>query len=133
MNAADNLLIVKKPFNMKVHTVDTYYSVDYRNLNGRWTLNHVRCQIKFKVDKKYHLFSKIYTSTIDLAITDKDTVNVTRFKYRDIVNPNDVFVDHLSSKYDEDFWGPYNIIKPEEPIEEAIKRLSKRMKEIHTN
>jgi len=130
---ADNLLILRKPLKMKVHTADTYYSVDYRDLNGRWTLNHVRYQIKFKVDKKYHLFSRIYTSTVDLAITDKDTLNVTKFKLADSIKPNEIFVDHLSNFYDENFWGPYNIIKPEEPIEDAIKRIGRRMHEGHTN
>jgi hypothetical protein len=130
---ADNLLIIKKPMSMKVHTADANYSVDYREINGRWTLNYVRYQVKFKVDKKHHLFSKLYTSTVDLAITDKDTVNVTRYTYKESLKPDEIFQDHLSDKYDEDFWGPYNIIKPDESIEEAIKKLGKKMKAMHVN
>ncbi len=128
---ADKLLILRKPLNTKVHTADSYYSVDYRNINGRWTLNHVRYQLKFKVDKKHHLFSKMYTSTVDLAITDKDTVNISKFKYSETIKSDEIFMDHLSNHYDEDFWGSYNIIKPEEPIEEAVERIGKRMKRYH--
>ena len=102
--------------------------VDYRYINGKWTLNNVHYEVKFKVDKKHHWFSKIYTSTVDLAITDKDTINVTKFKASESLRPNEIFTDHLSAQYDESFWGPYNIIKPEEPIEEAVERISKRMK-----
>jgi hypothetical protein len=125
---ADRYLVRKKPADTKVKTLGAVYSVDYRDINGRWTLNHVRYEVKFKVDKKHHWFSKTYTSTVDLAITDKDTVNVTKFKLNESVKPNQVFIDHISNSYDENFWGNYNIIKPEEPIEEAIKRISKRMK-----
>lgn len=125
---ADKYLVRKKPADTKVKTVSAFYSVDYREINGRWTLNHVRYEVKFKVDKKRQWFSKVYTSTVDLAITDKDTVNVTKFKLSQSLKPNEVFIDHVSDYYDEDFWGEYNIIKPEEPIEEAIKRISKRIR-----
>jgi hypothetical protein len=125
---ADRYLVKRKPADTKVKTVNALYSVDFRDINGRWTLNHVRYEVKFKVDKKGHWFSKTYTSTVDLAVTDKDTVNVTKFKLSESLKPNQIFIDHVSEYYDEDFWGSYNIIKPEEPIEEAIKRISKRMK-----
>jgi hypothetical protein len=125
---ADRYLVRKKPANTKVKTVSGYYSVDYRDVNGRWTLNHVRYEVKFKVDKKRQWFSKTYTSTVDLAITDKDTVNVTKFKMSESLKPYQIFTDHVSDYYDENFWGTYNIIKPEEPIEDAIKRISKRIK-----
>ena len=125
---ADKYLIKKKPANMNVKTASAYYMADYRDVNGRWTLNHVHYEVKLKVDKKHHWFSKIYTSTVDLAITDKDTVNVTKFKMSESLKPNQIFADHVNEFYDEGFWGSYNIIKPEEPIEEAVERISKRMK-----
>lgn len=127
---ADKLLIIKKPAKTKVNTTSGTYTVDYRDLNGRWTLNHVRFEVKFKVDKKFHLFHKLYTSTVDLAITDKDTVNVTRFRYNESIKPNDIFIEHVSNYSDPNFWGPYNIIKPEEPIEEAVERISKKMNKL---
>jgi hypothetical protein len=104
--------------------------VDYREVNGKWMLNNVHYEVKFKVDKKHHWFSKIYTSTVDLAITNKDTVNVTKYKPSESLRPTQIFVDNLSTQYDESFWGPYNIIKPEEPIEEAVERIAKRMKKL---
>jgi len=130
---ADNYLVRKKPMNTKVKTVSAVYSVDYREINGRWTLNHVRYEVKFKVDKKREWFSKTYTSTVDLAVTDKDTVNVTKFKMSESLKQNQVFIDHVSDYYDENFWGSYNIIKPEEPIEDAIKRISKKMKKYQSS
>lgn len=130
---ADRYLVKRKPADTKVKTLSGFYSVDYRDINGRWTLNHVRYEVKFKVDKKRQWFSKTYTSTVDLAITDKDTVNVTKFKMSESLKPNQIFIDHVSNYYDENFWGTYNIIKPEEPIEEAIKRISKRIKKYESS
>jgi hypothetical protein len=127
---ADRYLIKKKPANTNVKTISGVYVVDYREVNGRWTLNHVRYEVKFKVDKKRQWFSKTYTSTVDLAITNKDTVNVSRFKYSESLKPSQVFVDHVNEYYDENFWGNFNIIKPEEPIEQAIERISKKMKRL---
>ncbi|MDP4210133.1 MAG: carboxypeptidase-like regulatory domain-containing protein [Bacteroidota bacterium] len=125
---ADQYLVKKRPIGYSVKTTSGHYMVDYREINGKWMLNHVRYEVKFKVDKKrLFSFSKTYTSTVDLAMTDKDTVNVAKFKLRESVKPNDVFIDHVSSFYDEDFWGSYNIIKPEEPIEAAIERIGKRL------
>jgi len=130
---ADRYLVKRKPADTKVKTASAYYSVDYREINGRWTLNHVRYEVKFKVDRKHQWFSKVYTSTVDLAITDKDTVNVTKFKLSESLKPNRIFTDHVSDYYDENFWGTYNIIKPEEPIEDAIKRISKRIKKYQSS
>ncbi len=128
---ADAFLIKKKPANMNVKTADAHYMVDYRYVNGKWTLNNVHYEVRFKVDKKHHWFSKLYTSTVDLAITDKDTVNVAKFKSSESLKPGEIFADRVSTNYDESFWGPYNIIKPEEPIEEAVERITKRMKKLH--
>jgi hypothetical protein len=128
---ADAFLIKKKPANMNVKTADAHYMVDYRYVNGKWMLNNVHYEVRFKVDKKHHWFSKLYTSTVDLAITDKDTVNVARFKSSESLKPNEIFADRVTTDYDESFWGPYNIIKPEEPIEEAVERITKRMKRLH--
>ena len=133
LEVADRYLVQKKPMNTKVKTLLAKYSVDYREINGRWTLNHVHYDVKFKVDKKRHWFSKTYTSTVDLAITDKDTVNVTKFKLSESLKPNQIFIDKVNDYYDEDFWGNYNIIKPEEPIEDAIKKITKRMKKYQSS
>ena len=127
MDLADRLLILRKPLDMKVRTIAGNYSVDYRYLNGKWTLNHVHYDLKFKVDKRHHLFSKIYTTTADMVITDKDTVNVARIKYSESIKADAIFIDQVDHYYDKDFWGSYNIIKPEEAIELVVEKISKKL------
>lgn len=127
---ADKYLVKKKPAGTDVKTVGATYMVSYREQDGKWVLNHARYEVKFRVIKRGKLFNKIYTSSADLAITDTDNKNVEKFKFSETLKPNQVFVDHVNEYYDEEFWGNYNIIKPEESIEDAVERISKRMRKL---
>lgn len=127
---ADKYLVKKKPAGTDVKTVGAHYMVSYREQDGKWVLNHARYEVKFRVIKRGKFFNKIYTSSADLAITDTDNKNVEKFKYNEMLKPNQVFVEHVDEYYDEEFWGNYNIIKPEESLEDAVERISKRMRKL---
>lgn len=127
---ADKYLVKKKPAGTDVKTVSANYVVSYRESDGKWILNHARYEVKFRVIKRGKFFNKLYTSTADLAITDIDTQNVEKFRFSESLKPTQVFVDHVNEYYDEEFWGNYNIIKPEESIEDAVERISKKMKKM---
>lgn len=127
---ADKYLVKKKPAGTDVKTIGANYMVSYREQDGKWVLNHARYEVKFRVIKRGKLFNKVYTSAADLAITDIDNKNVEKFKFSETLKPNQVFVDHVNEYYDEEFWGNYNIIKPEESIEDAVERISKRMRKL---
>ncbi len=51
-----------------------------------------------------------------------------RFKSRETARLNEFFTDQLGA-YDESFWGEYNFISPEESLEEALVKLSKKKDE----
>lgn len=127
---ADKMLVKKKPIGTDVKTVAANYLVNYREQDGKWVLNHARYEVKFRVIKRGKFFNKLYTSAADLAITDIDTKNVEKFKFNEILKPNQVFVEKVSEYYDEQFWGNYNIIKPEESLEDAVERINKRMRKL---
>lgn len=127
---ADKYLVKKKPAGTDVKTVGANYTVSYREQDGKWILNHARYEVKFRVIKRGKFFNKIYTSAADLAITDVNTQNVEKFKFNESLKPHEIFVDHVQNYYDEEFWGNYNIIKPEESLEDAVERINKRMKKI---
>jgi hypothetical protein len=40
----------------------------------------------------------------------------------------DVFADKVDFYKDENFWGEYNYIKPDESIESVIKKLNRKLK-----
>ena len=76
---------------------------------------------------KQKLFRSTYTTMSEMAVTHTDDQNIVKYKYRESSKLTDVFVDQVSDFEDPSFWGDYNIIKPEESIEEAIERIRKRL------
>lgn len=127
---ADKYLVKKKPIGTDVKTVGANYMVSYREQDGKWILNHARYEVKFRVIKRGKFFNKIYTSSADLAITDIDNKNVEKFKFNEMLKPNQIFVERVDDYYDEEFWGNYNIIKPEESLEDAVERINKKMRKL---
>jgi hypothetical protein len=57
-----------------------------------------------------------------MVITQTDSLNIRRLSRSETVHPNDIFVEKIGP-YDEEFWGEYNFIKPDESLEEALKRI----------
>lgn len=124
---ADNELVRKKPVRMKVDVEDAKYLANYREINGKWHLNHVRAEAKFKCKWDKKLFRSVYTTMLEMAVTDRDTANISKFKLRESAKISDVFVDQVNYFMDDDYWGKYNVIKPDESIEIAIARLNRRL------
>jgi hypothetical protein len=44
------------------------------------------------------------------------------------MRPSDVFTEKVSAFTDTEFWGDYNIIEPDQSIEAAIRRISRRLR-----
>jgi len=124
---ADNELVRKKPVSMKVDVEDAKYLANYREIDGKWHLNHVRAEAKFKCKWDKKLFRSVYTTMLEMAVTDRDTANISKFKLRESAKISDVFVDQVNYFLDKDYWGNYNVIKPDESIEMAIARLNRRL------
>jgi hypothetical protein len=121
-------LIRKKPVGMSVDVESGNYLVNYRKINGLWYLNHVRTELVFRVKWKKELFRSTYTTMSELAVTEIISENVEKFKFRETAKYTDIFVEQVSDFQDPDFWGDYNIIKPDESIEAAIEKLSRKLK-----
>ena len=63
-----------------------------------------------------------------MAVTDRDTINVNKAKYKDQSKQTDIFADKVNSYKDENYWGEYNYIKPDESIESVINKLNRKLK-----
>lgn len=120
-------LVRKKPANMKVDVISGNYLVKYRELNGKWYLNHVRSEVKFKCKWEKKLFRSTFTTMFEMAVTDMKNENVEKIKLNEASKLTDVFIDQVQYFEDEDYWGDYNYIKPDESIESAIQKLNKRV------
>ncbi len=128
LEVADNELVRKKPMDLKIDVLGADYMINYRVLDEKWYLNHVRSELVFKCIWKKKRFNATYTTALEMAVTDRNTDNITKAKYRDQSKMNDIFADKVNAYKDEDFWGDYNYIKPEESIESVINRLNKKLR-----
>lgn len=125
---AASMFIRKKPMGMQVTPEVTSYMVRYREQNGKWYFTHSRAEVKFKVDWKKKLFNTNYTTMSELAVTDRTEEDVVKFSNKERIKPTDFFTEEVAAFADPDFWGDYNTIEPDQSIESAIRKLSRKVK-----
>ncbi len=124
---ASEMFIKRKPAGAKVYPTMAAYHIDYREKDGKWYYGYSRGQITFKVDWNRRLFNTIYESTIEMAVTDWEKTNDKQVKLADRMKTSVVMSDEISGFADREFWGEYNVIEPEKPIETAIKKIQKKL------
>ncbi len=126
--AASSIFIRKKPLGVKVTPEVATYRTKFREQDGKWYFAYSRAEVKFKVAWNKKLFKTFYTTMSEIAITDRTDQEVIKFTGKDKIKYSDVFSDKVSAFTDKEFWGDYNIIEPDQSIETAIRRLSRRLK-----
>jgi len=126
LKTAGQYLIKKKPFGMRIEIGGANYFVRYRYTENNWHLNYVRSELTLSVRWKKKLFRSVYTTLSEMAMTDIDTENIQKYKFRETTRMGDIFAEQVNDFQDPDFWGEYNIIQPEESIQSAIQRLERR-------
>jgi len=126
--AATAIFIRKKPFGMEVTPEVATYRTKYREQNGKWYFYYSRAEVKFKVDWKRKLFNTYYTTMSEIAVTDRTDQEVIKFAGKEKVRYTDIFSEKVSAFTDPDFWGDYNVIEPDQSIESAIRKLSRKLK-----
>lgn len=125
---AASMFVRKKPVGLVFMPTMTNYLVTYKEQNGKNYLNYVRVELKFRCDWKKKWFKNYYTILSEVAITDRREDNILRFANQEIFKSHMIFSDKVQNFTDPDFWGEYNIIEPDESIENAIKKISKNWK-----
>lgn len=128
---AAKLFVLKKPRGVKFTPTSTSYHVNYIEHNGRYYLNYVRNELSFKANWSRRIFNTNYTVVAEMAVTDRDLSNSNKFPYRETFKTSDILSETVAAFNDDDFWGEYNYIQPEESIEEAIKKYGKRLKRLN--
>ncbi len=120
--------VQKKPTGLVFVPTVTNYLVTYKEQNGKYYLNYVRIDLKFKCDWKKKWFKNSYSIISEVAITDRKEDKIARFANQDLFKSNMILADKIVSFTDADFWEDYNIIEPEQSIQSAIKKFTKGMK-----
>jgi hypothetical protein len=125
---AAQLLVRKKPLNMKIDVEGANYITKYREIDGTWYLSYVRSEVIFKCKWDSKLFRSTYTTMTEMAVTDIEKENLNRFKLKESSRYSDVLAEQVTQFEDPDYWGKFNIIEPDKNIEAAIEKLNKRLK-----
>jgi hypothetical protein len=126
--AVTSIFVRKKPIGMEVTPDVASYRTKYREQDGKWYFSYSRAEVRFKVNWKRRLFNTYYTTMSEMAITDRTDQEVIKFAGKERIRYSDVFSEKVSDFTDPDFWGDYNIIEPDQSIESAIRRLSRKLK-----
>ncbi|MEI6048522.1 MAG: carboxypeptidase-like regulatory domain-containing protein [Bacteroidota bacterium] len=126
--AAASIFIRKKPLGMKVTPEIATYRTKYREQDGKLYFAYSRAEVKFKVNWTKKLFNTYYTTMSEIAVTDRTDQEVIKFAGKDKIKYTDVFSEKVSAFSDKEFWGDYNVIEPDQSIESAIRKLSRKLK-----
>lgn len=128
---ASKLFVKKKPRNAKVWPVKVSYRVDYAERNNKWHYSYSNASIDFKVNWDKKIFNSTYSLSSEMAITDwteNETLNFP--KRKDLVDPSVILADSKTGFKDLNFWGEDNIIEPENTIQNAIKKIQRKLKRL---
>ncbi len=128
LDEAAKYMIIRKPADLTVDVLSATYLVKYRYQSGRWVLNYVRVENRFRCKWEKKLFRANYTITSEAAITDVDFNNVTKPRFRETARRGDIFIEDIKAFQDQSFWGEDNVIRPEESIQAAIRKIKRKLK-----
>ncbi len=108
--------------------VSVKYSISYRKQNNRYFLSHVRGDLVFTSDRKKIFFSTQFRVFFELAITETELENVSRFDRDELAPVHSIFSKTINS-YDPLFWGNQDFLKPEDNLLKALKNINVKLQE----
>jgi hypothetical protein len=118
-----DMLIIKKSRNLDITPQKVIYLVSYKPMNGKYYINHIRGDLNFKVRKVRRLFSSNLHVWFEMANCKTDTLGVVKFHNNERISTKDIFSE-TNFTYDQNFWGNFNVILPEEKLKEIIMRYN---------
>jgi hypothetical protein len=97
-------------------------------VNDRYFLSHVRGDLVFSSNQKKKLFNTQFRVFFELAITEIDLKNVTRFEREELAPIHSIFSKTITN-YDPLFWGNQDFLRPEDNLLQALKNMNVRLQE----
>lgn len=125
---AAQTFVKKKPLGLRFVPTSTSYLVTYKEQDGKYYINYVRNEVKFSCNWKRRIFKNTYTVMSEMAVTERKSENIEKFPAKDSFKQFTVLADKVNEYFDENYWGEYNIIVPDESIQSAINKFNKRLK-----
>jgi hypothetical protein len=125
LKEARSLMIEKEPREYKAIPTDLSYVVEYSYIDGKWQLLSAHSSIQIKMIDKGKNQKTIFHSISEILVTNIEKGDLQHFSRKDIFRPNEFFTEKITS-YDKEFWENYNVIEPEEALEDAVKNFNDR-------
>ncbi len=122
--AAQNF-ILRKPARLRFNPVNTKYMVQYKEVDGRYYVDYLRYELEFLADWRRRFFRTGYTIMSEMAITSRTDQNLQKFSSKEAFRPAAILSDQVNVFFDNEFWGEYNIIEPDQSIHAAIRKLNR--------
>lgn len=123
-NKAVQNFVMRKPSRLRFTPTRTSYLVTYIEVDGKYHVNYVRNELEFFADWRARIFRTNYLVMSELAITGRRPDGEERFPVRETFRRSNILADMVPVFFDENFWGAYNVIEPDESIESAIRKLN---------
>ncbi|GHV16555.1 membrane protein [Bacteroidia bacterium] len=112
--------VERKAKNINLTLQKAQYTVSYKpSIDGIYYVNHIRGDIEFKVKRKRRLFATTLHLWFEMVSCEISTENVKSFARSERLSPHNIFSD-TNYSYDPDFWKNFNIILPEDKLEDMI-------------
>jgi hypothetical protein len=128
---AVGMFIERKSRNLDIKPQKITYTVTYKPWNNTYYISHIRGDLHFRVKKKKQLFGSSNVHMWFESVTCKiDTTHVNRFTRNESIQTKTIFAE-TDFIYDENFWEDFNIILPEEKLNESISRITSKIEEIN--
>ncbi len=128
-DVAASMFVRKKPLNARTYATQASYRIDYNFNNGRWYYAYSRIELGIRINWRRKLFNTNYISVIEMAVTDHQAATSANSNIagRDRIRPTVVVVDKADGFADPEFWGEFNVIEPDKPIETAIRKIQRQL------
>jgi hypothetical protein len=123
---AARLFIQRKPMGMSIIPERAAYRAKYTIEENRWYFSYARAEVKFKVNWKKKLFNTNFSTMSELAITDRTFEGIEKFAGKERFKSNDILNEKVYIFFEQEFWEGYNVIEPDQSIENAIRRLNRK-------
>lgn len=127
-SGATAIFLRKKPAGMKVRVEQADYLIQFRQKGGRWYFQNSRVEIRLKCRWAKHWFNSNYSLISEMAVTDWTNETFNKFPRKERLSSRDIIVEKIVDFEDENYWENYNIIEPEQSLENAIEKLSRKLK-----
>ncbi len=118
----------KKPDDMQIGVDWAKYQINYRQHNEKWYVDYARIDLRFTAKYKGKLLKNKYDITTELAITDIDNKSALNIESNQRFKMKDILQNKVNDFRDDYFWENYNIIEPDQKIENIINRIIRQLK-----